>query len=161
MTNPKNLICDKTQKLKLWQNSKSLTMTKIKTWQNLKNQIVMVVIVTVVTVVTVVVRVTSSCKNNSKLDTSTSVWCFFIFLGSSGPVLAGQRKERSETYKFIWIVLILILILIFIMMLILREFSKIRWIIHKIRENTILPLRTIDPRRFLNIDVSDKQLKII
>ena len=75
-----NSNCDETQKLKLWQNSKTQTVTKcditqklqivtklknsnydktqkLKLWQNSKNQIV-----------------TYFSKNN-QLDTSTSVWC--------------------------------------------------------------------------------------
>ena len=59
MTKPKNPECDKTQELKMWQNSKTLIVTKLKTqivtklknlscdktqklklWQNSKNQIV-------------------------------------------------------------------------------------------------------------------------
>ena len=61
----KNSNCDKTQKLKLWLNSKTQTVTK------LKPQNVMVIIVTVVTVI---VSVTSFSKNNQP-DTLTSVWC--------------------------------------------------------------------------------------
>ena len=64
--NFKNSNCDKTRKLKLWQNSKNQIMTKlkknIKLWQNSKSQIVTVVIVTVLTVVVIV---TYFSKNNS------------------------------------------------------------------------------------------------
>ena len=89
MTKLQNSNFYKTQKLKLWQNSKTQIVTKlkkfflqnsktqiltklknsnsdktkqIKLWKNSKTQIVMVVIVTVVTVV---VRVTSFSKRNS------------------------------------------------------------------------------------------------
>ena len=43
MTKLRDSNCDKTQKLKLWQNSKTHIVTKVKVWQNSngdKNQIV-------------------------------------------------------------------------------------------------------------------------
>ena len=38
MTKLKESNCDKTQKVKLWQNSKTQTVTQLQVWQNLETQ---------------------------------------------------------------------------------------------------------------------------